>query len=113
MFAYCVLSRFPDAVRPFTLSVLRAYWARHPQAEKGLREWWDRTETARWRTFVDVRRDFSAVDLVSSEKGDKLVFNIGGNKFRLVVLVKFGNESMYVLWVGTHAEYDRLNVKEL
>ena len=100
-------------MRPFTLSVLRELWTRHPQAEKGLREWWDRTETASWRTFADVRRDFPAVDLVTSDRGDKLVFNIGGNKFRLVVLVKFGNESMFILWVGTHAEYDRLDVKRL
>jgi len=58
----------------------------------------------------DVRTDFPAADLVD---GDKLVFNIGGNKYRLVCLVDFGRPTLFVLWIGTHADYDRLNVKDL
>lgn len=50
---------------------------------------------------------------MQGKNGDLLVFNIGGNKYRLVVLAVFGKDSIYILWVGTHAEYDRLNVKEL
>lgn len=54
--------------------------------------------------MADVRRDFRDTDLV----GDRLIFNIGGNKYRLIVRVDFPYRRLYVRWIGTHAEYDRL-----
>ncbi len=50
---------------------------------------------------------------MQGKNSDLLVFNLGGNKYRFVVLTVFGKGSIYILWIGTHAEYDRLNVKEL
>jgi len=82
----------------------------HADAEVPLREWWKTAEKARWESMADVRRDFPSADLVG---GEKLVFNIGGNKYRLVCLVHFGRPTLFVLWVGTHAEYDRINVRDL
>ena len=93
--------------------MLREFWTLHPQAERPLRRWWKTASVAHWSGLADVRRDYPATDLVQGKNGDLLVFNVGGNKYRLVVLAVFGKESIYTLWVGTHAEYDRLNVKEL
>ena len=100
-------------MRPFSKPILRAFWTAHPPAKEGLRTWWDRASEAEWRTFADVRRDYASVDLVKGPNGEKLVFNIGGDKYRLVVLVEFGKECIHILWVGTHAEYDELDVKAL
>jgi mRNA interferase HigB len=82
----------------------------HSDGEKAFRQWYRAAEKAQWNSLQDVRRDFGTVDLVG---GDKLVFNIGGNKYRLVTLVHFGRPTLFVLWVGTHAEYDRIDVKKL
>ena len=82
----------------------------HADAETALREWFRTAERAQWNTMADISRDFPSTDLV---RGDKLVFNIGGNKFRQVCLVHFGRPTLFVLWLGTHPEYDRTNVKDL
>ena len=82
----------------------------HPDAGTPLREWYKMAEQADWKTMADVRRDFPTADLVD---GDKLVFNIGGNKYLLVCLVHFGRPTLFELWVGTHSEYDRIVVKDL
>jgi len=58
----------------------------------------------------DVRADYPSADLVG---GNKLVFNIGGNKYRLVCRIKFGQPGLYIVWIGTHAEYDKLDVNKL
>ena len=100
-------------MRPFSKAMLREFWTLHPQSERPLRRWWSTASTARWDSLADVRRDYPATDLVQGKNGNLLVFNVGGNKYRLVVLAIFGKDSIYTLWVGTHAEYDRLNVKEL
>jgi mRNA interferase HigB len=94
-----------------TKGTLRAFWeSGHPDAEQPLRTWFHMAERAQWRSMADVRRDFASADLVG---GNKLVFNVGGNKYRLVCLISFGRPGLYVLWIGTHAEYDKLDVKQL
>jgi mRNA interferase HigB len=98
-------------MRVISFAMLRDFAERgHADAAVPLREWFKTAEHAQWNTMADVRRDFPSADLVG---GDRLVFNIGGNKYRLVSLVHFGRPTLFLLWVGTHAEYDRINVKEL
>ena len=100
-------------VRPFSKPILREFWTRHPQAERPLVRWWKTASNASWSGLADVRRDYPSVDLVKGRKGDLLVFNIGGNDYRLICRIEFGEAPLFVLFVGTHAEYDRLNLKEL
>ena len=100
-------------MRPYSKSILRAFWTVRPPSEAGLQQWWSRASAARWTSFAEVRRDSPAADLVKGLNGDELSFSIAGNRYRLVVLIEFGNDSRYILWVGTRAEYDRLDVKAL
>lgn len=100
-------------MRPIAKSTLRAFWTRHADVEDELENWYGFVEKADWRTFAQVRADFPATDLVRSSLGDKLVFNIKGNHYRLVCRIEFGKPQIFILWVGTHAEYDRLEVKAL
>ena len=60
-----------------------------------------------------MRVDHPKADFVKSVRGDTLIFDTGGNKYRLICRIEFGKPLMPILFVGTHAEYDRLNVKEL
>lgn len=86
------------------------YWTAHPTAEAPLSTWYSVARKANWSTFADVRQTFNTADLVAN---GKVIFNIGGNNFRLVALVGFRAKRMFILWVGTHAEYDRLDVAKL
>lgn len=81
---------------------LREFWNRYPTSETPLRAWHKTATSAGWKTFDDVRRTFRTVDRYRQF----LIFNIGGNKFRLIVVAHFDRGRLYVRHVLTHAEYD-------
>lgn len=88
---------------------LRELWEREgcEDAKQPLLSWFKEVEKATWKTPADVKRLYSSADLV----GDgRIVFNIGGNKYRLVVWVNYGIQLVLIKWVGTHAEYDAIDV---
>lgn len=86
---------------------LRQFWERHPQAEGPLRVWFAIATKAHWRGPSDVKRQFgAAVDFVAD---NRVIFDIGGNKYRLVVHVSYAFGRVLVKFVGTHAEYDRID----
>lgn len=86
-----------------SLSRLRAFWARHPEAESPLRAWYQVAKQARWQRFTDVRTRYRSADQV----GKFTVFNIVGNQYRLITVIHFNTGRLYVRHVLTHAEYDR------
>jgi mRNA interferase HigB len=83
--------------------VLRAFWAIHPDARSPLLAWHAVVKHAEWETFADVRATYASADQV----GRFTVFNVGGNKYRLIVVIHFNRAKVYVRHVLTHAEYDR------
>jgi mRNA interferase HigB len=86
---------------------LRLFWERHPQAEGPLRAWHAVVSKAHWRGPQDVKRTFGAnVDFV---RDNRVVFDIGGNKYRVVVHVAYRFKRVLVKFVGTHKEYDRID----
>jgi mRNA interferase HigB len=82
---------------------LKEFWTKHPQAEKPLRAWHQVAERAQWRNLNELRATFPHADVV----GKCIVFNVGGNKFRLVVVAHFNRGKLYVRKVMTHAEYSK------
>jgi mRNA interferase HigB len=86
---------------------LRQFWERHPQAEGPLRSWHAAVSKAVWHGPADVKRAFGAnVDFV---RDNRIVFDIGGNKYRVVVHAAYRFKRVLVKFVGTHAEYDRID----
>ena len=86
---------------------LRLFWERHPQAEGPLRAWHAVVSKADWRGPQDVKRAFGAnVDFV---RDNRIVFDIGGNKYRVVVHAAYRFKRVLVKFVGTHKEYDRID----
>ena len=82
---------------------LRDFWEAYPEAERPLRAWAVRIRHARWKNFAELKRDFPSADLV----GRLVVFNIGGNKFRLVVRVEYWLQKVFVRHILTHTAYDK------
>jgi mRNA interferase HigB len=87
---------------------LRQAWTTHRDAEKALRAWLRLTERAEWKNIAEVRRVFSHADPVD----DFTVFNIGGNKYRLIVAIHYNRGKVYVRHFLTHEEYDLDKWKE-
>lgn len=87
---------------------LRDFWKRHPDAELPLRQWYKTTTEALWRNLNDVRTAYPHADGVKTRRGEVLtVFNICGNKYRLIVRIRFDYQLVNVRHVLTHSEYNR------
>jgi mRNA interferase HigB len=91
-----------------TRSRLVVFWDRHATAKTGLLLWYKLTSDATWQNLVELRAVFSSADLVSNFT----VFNIGGNKYRLITLVDYTYQKVFIRYVLTHAEYDREEWKQ-
>ena len=85
------------------------FWMAHREAETSLRSWFAMSQQAKWKNLAEVQTDYPHADLV----GDCVVFNIGGNKYRLIVHVSYRFGRVLVKFVGTHAEYNRVDPKDV
>ena len=93
-------------VRIISRKVLREFTIKHPQAEQGVDTWYKRVNRISWTTPADVKRDYGTADILPD---NRIVFNINGNNFRLIVRINYHRQSVYIRFIGTHAEYDRIN----
>lgn len=87
-------------------AVLRVNSQRHPEVEDALIRWYEDTKKADWKNLADIKRTFNSVDYVGN---DRYVFNIKGNHFRLVALVIFKIRTVFILFIGGHREYDKID----
>ena len=86
---------------------LETFWEEYPDAEGPLRAWLDTTLEARWENAGDVKAVYGTASMVGNRR---VVFNIGGNKYRLVVKISYKTMGVFVRFIGTHAEYDDIDV---
>lgn len=89
---------------------LATAWARHRDAESALRAWFKEAEAAEWTTPQEVRTRFPTASVVGDER---VVFNIKGNTYRLVVAINYAAKIIFIKFFGTHAEYDKIDVAEV
>lgn len=80
----------------------------HAALKTALDAWFDEVRRARWTSSADVKRDYRTASIVSAER---VVFNIKGNDYRLVVAVDYEKGIAWIKWIGTHAEYNRIDVR--
>jgi mRNA interferase HigB len=94
-------------VRIIARRALREFWERHPDAEQPLRAWYHDARKADWRSPADIKRVYAKASIVAE---NRVVFNIHGNRYRLVVAINYPYRMCYVRFVGTHQAYDRIDV---
>lgn len=94
----------------FTEKKLKQYAEAHPEARVALEDWASRVKRSNWKCFADIKKTFNSVDSVGNQH---YVFNIKGNNYRLVVVIQFTPQFVYVRFIGTHAEYDRIDCKTI
>ena len=97
-------------MRVIAVKTLRAFWMSHPDAELPLKMWLDEVRKAQWRQPSEIKAQYRNASIL---KGRRVVFNIKGNDYRLVVAVAFVTGILYVKFVGTHEEYDRIDAQSV
>lgn len=87
-------------------TVLNKYAEDHPDVSTALNDWYTIVKAADWKNFTDIKQSFNSVDYVAD---NRYVFNIKGNHYRLVAMVFFSVRTVYIKFIGTHAEYDKID----
>lgn len=93
-------------MRIIAISTLVEYWTKHPEAEQPLKAWIAETKKANWQNAHEIKAQYKTASIL---KNRRVVFNIKGNNHRLIVAVAFQFGAVYIKFIGTHAEYDRIN----
>jgi len=94
-------------IKPKTL---RDFWEKHPEVEKPLQAWLEIAKLARWENPAEVQYDYKSASIVAD---NRVVFNIKGNHYRLVVKFHYNTKIGYIRFVGTHKEYDKIDVERV
>ncbi len=90
---------------------LREFWKQgFADAETPLTEWYNMMSKASWRTPQELKADIRTASIL---KGGRVVFNIGGNKYRVIVAIRYTQQIAWVRFVGTHAQYDRVDAENI
>ena len=100
-------------MRIIALSTLKAFWENQPEymdAKEPTLAWYRYALNADWQTPADVKREFRNASIL---KDGRVVFNIAGNKYRLVVWINYAYRVVYIRFIGTHAEYDKIDVQTI
>lgn len=93
-----------------TRKTLLAYCKKYPKAEVALLEWYHEFVVSDFKNFNELKKQYGNASIIGD---DRVVFNIVGNKYRLVVRMVFEYKAIQVKWFGTHAEYDKVNVGQI
>jgi mRNA interferase HigB len=87
-----------------------AFYTWHADAKVALEDWYEKVESAEWENFAQLRMSFASADHVGNKR---IVFNIRGNEYRLVAIVLFKVKMVYVRFIGTHQDYDKLSEEQI
>lgn len=91
-------------------SIIKEFSDRHPDAKVALSKWYKETKVSDWRNFNDVKGTFNSADSVAN---DRYIFDIKGNQYRLIALIIFRRRTLFILFIGTHREYDKVDAAKI
>lgn len=87
---------------------LSDYWAKVPETEQALKSWFAEAEKAEWKNPANIKEKYRSASIL---KNNRVVFNICGNKYRLIVRINYNSNTVFIRFVGTHSEYDKINAE--
>lgn len=97
-------------MRIISKKVLREFWETHPNAKAAIQAWYEDALRGEWRTPLEVKNIYSNASIIA---GNRVVFNIKGNDYRLVVKIHYDRGQIYIRFVGTHRAYDAINAETI
>lgn len=97
-----------STMRVIAIKTLKAFWAKHPDAEQPLLAWYDEVSKTTWKQPSEIKLHYASASIL---KNRRVVFNIKGNDYRLIVAVAYRVGVVYVKFIGTHKQYDAIDVE--
>ncbi|HZV69907.1 MAG TPA: type II toxin-antitoxin system HigB family toxin [Saprospiraceae bacterium] len=93
-------------MRVIAKRTLRSFWNNHKDCEQQLKSWYKEALEARWKKAQDIKQDYPSASILAD---NRVVFNIKGNHYRLVVRINYGYGVVWIRFIGTHDQYDKIN----
>lgn len=103
-------SQYIISVHVISKKTLVDYYYAHKETKSQLEAWYYEVKNANWSSPVDIKEKYGNASIIG---GNKVVFNIKGNKYRLVTKINYRMKIVYIKFIGTHKEYDKLNIEEI
>ncbi|MBN8860424.1 MAG: type II toxin-antitoxin system HigB family toxin [Sphingobacteriales bacterium] len=97
-------------MRIIAVKTLKDYWEEFPQAEQALLSWYEEVNAANWNNPNELKAQYRNASVLTDKR---VVFNIHGNAFRLIVDIEYQLKIVFVIWFGTHKQYDKINAKKV
>lgn len=97
-------------MRIIAKKILREFWKLHPDCEEQLKAWYQETSNATWHDANKIKLEYPGAGILP---GNRVVFNIKGNHYRLIVKISYDYQMIWIRFIGTHAEYDKINAKKI
>ncbi len=91
-------------------TILVEFGTKYSDSVEALNKWYDASKQANWNSISDIKKSFNTVDYVGN---DRYVFNIKGNRYRLVAMIFFDIRTVFIRFIGSHAEYDKIDCSEI
>jgi mRNA interferase HigB len=97
-------------VRIISKKTLREFWEKHKDSEQQLKSWFQETNSVEWKNPKQIKKEYPSASFLAD---NRIVFNIKGNKYRLIVKINYDHNILWVRFIGTHAEYDKINATKI
>ena len=97
-------------MRVIAKSTLREFWDKHKDCEEQLKAWYYEAEKANWNNHNELREEYPSASILGD---NRVVFNIKGNRYRLIVKINYQYKIVWIRFIGTHAEYDKINATNI
>ena len=97
-------------MRVIAKSTLRDYWLKHADCEQALKSWYQEADKSVWLSPNDIKQDYPSASILV---GNRVVFNIKGNTYRLIIKINYAYQMVWIRFIGTHAEYDKIDATKI
>ncbi|GMV77983.1 MAG: toxin RelE [Chitinophagaceae bacterium] len=97
-------------MRVIAKKILREFWEKHNDCEQQLKSWFQEASKAEWKSPNEIKSEYPSASIIGN---DRIVFNIKGNTYRLIVKINFDYQMVWIRFIGTHAAYDKVNSKTI
>lgn len=97
-------------MRVIAKKILRDFWTKHPDCEQQLKSWYKEAETAVWKNPNQIKRAYPSASILEE---NRIVFNIKGNNYRLIVRINYHYQMVWIRFIGTHAQYDKIEATKI
>ncbi len=97
-------------MRVIAKKTLRDFWKKHADSEQSLKTWYHEAEKSKWKNFNDIKKEYPSASILQN---NRVCFNIKGNNYRLIVRINFEIQIVWIRFIGTHAEYDKIDANNI